>query len=110
MSELIPRLVLGPNKQDSSDNGRYEVVEPPPALDSRAVNFEDTLAYRECAVVPDEKEYQYQLEWPAILKHKLIENSASVCLGHQHTEAQRCVFIKECFLSFVRERKIENIV
>lgn len=57
MSELLPRLVLGPNEQYSSDHGGYEVVKPPPALDSRTVNFEDALAYRQRAVIPNKQEY-----------------------------------------------------
>lgn len=64
VSKLVPRLILGPNEQDSSYNGRYKMMQPPPAFDSRPVDFKDAFTYRECAVVPDKQEYQDKLEWP----------------------------------------------
>lgn len=59
MSEEVPWFVLWPDEKYASDNSGYEVVQPPPALDTRTVHFEDTLADRQCTVVPYQQEQQY---------------------------------------------------
>jgi len=57
-------LALGPNQKYTGGHRGDEVMGPPPALDPRSIHLQDGLPDGQGAVVPDQQEYEGQLQGP----------------------------------------------
>jgi len=63
---LVPEVsvdgTVRPNKENSTNNTRDEVVGPPPSLDARTIDYQNGLSDSQGAVVPNNQEHYNKIK------------------------------------------------
>lgn len=61
-TELVPRPCVWPDKENTWDNCRDEMVQTPPPFDARSIHFQDAFTYCQRTVVPYQQKHEAQLQ------------------------------------------------
>lgn len=61
-TELVPRPCVWPDKENTWDNCRDEMVQTPPPFDAWSIHFQDAFTYCQRTVVPYQQKHEAQLQ------------------------------------------------